>query len=133
MQYLVDTNVCIRYLRGDNQRLAERFLRYNSNEIIICSVVRSELYYGAYRSDRINDTLKTLEEFLSLFPDVSFDSTAAKYFGRIRADLFSRGLPIGPYDLQIAAIALSNDYTIVTHNVSEFSRVVGLKFEDWES
>ena len=53
-------------------------------------------------------------------------------YADIRADLTAKGSIIGPYDLQIAAIAVANDLTLVTHNVSEFSRVGGLKIEDWE-
>ena len=69
------------------------------------------------------------KNFLS-FP---FDGNAARHFGRIRADLAKTGNPIGPYDLQIAAIALSHSLTVVTHNTREFSRVSGLNLEDWET
>ena len=53
-------------------------------------------------------------------------------FGEIRADLNRKGTPIGPYDLQIAAMALVNDCVLVTHNTAEFLRVEGLRLEDWE-
>ena len=62
----------------------------------------------------------------------SFDGKAARIFGDIRADLARKGTPIGPYDLQIAAIALANDCILITHNTGEFSRIAGLKLEDWE-
>ena len=52
--------------------------------------------------------------------------------GRIRAKLANAGMPIGSYDLQIAAIALANNLTLVTHNIREFERVEGLQIEDWE-
>ena len=58
---------------------------------------------------------------------------AAHRFGEIRAELNRQGLPIGPYDLQIAAIALANQLVLVTHNVAEFSRVPNLKCVDWET
>jgi tRNA(fMet)-specific endonuclease VapC len=63
---------------------------------------------------------------------VSFDDRAARYFGQIRANLQRQGTPIGPYDLQIAAIALANDLTLVTHNTREFARIDGLRLVDWE-
>ena len=61
-----------------------------------------------------------------------FDDKAANIFGEIRAYLASLGKPIGPYDLQIAAIALAHNVTVVTHNTDEFSRVPNLRIEDWE-
>jgi tRNA(fMet)-specific endonuclease VapC len=58
---------------------------------------------------------------------------AARLFGRIRSDLEIKGTPIGSYDLQIAAIALAHNLTLVTHNTREFIRVEGLQLEDWET
>jgi tRNA(fMet)-specific endonuclease VapC len=60
-----------------------------------------------------------------------FDDAAAEVYGRIRAELASRGTPIGPYDLMIAATALANNLILVTHNTREFARVSGLVLEDW--
>ena len=60
-----------------------------------------------------------------------FDDAAAEIYGRIRADLESRGMPIGPNDTMIAAIALANGFTVATHNTAEFGRVSGLQVEDW--
>lgn len=61
-----------------------------------------------------------------------FDLRAAEIFGKIRTKLEAIGMRIGPYDLQIAAIALANDAILVTGNVREFSRVEGLRIENWE-
>jgi tRNA(fMet)-specific endonuclease VapC len=61
-----------------------------------------------------------------------FDDEAALFFGEIRADFAKKGIPIGGYDLQIAAIALANDLILVTHHTNEFGRINGLKIEDWE-
>jgi tRNA(fMet)-specific endonuclease VapC len=61
----------------------------------------------------------------------SFDDSAAKVYGQIRADLEVKGTPIGPNDLIIAAIALSNGLTLVTHNTAEIGRAPGLKLVDW--
>lgn len=91
-----------------------------------------ELYYGAYRSLRREQNMALLEPFFNQFTILLLDPEAARIAGKIRSDLAALGTPIGPYDLQIAAIALANDLTVVTHNVREFSRVVGLRIEDWE-
>jgi tRNA(fMet)-specific endonuclease VapC len=85
---------------------------------------------------RSNNPVKSLQiqqEFLQQFISIPFDDTAAMVYGTIRANLAKAGTPIGPNDLQIAAIALANELTLVTHNTREFSRIQSLKLEDWES
>jgi tRNA(fMet)-specific endonuclease VapC len=72
------------------------------------------------------------QQFLARFVSLPFDDEAAIVFGEVRAALANAGTPIGPYDLQIAAIALANDLTLVTHNTREFVRVSGLRLEDWQ-
>lgn len=94
--------------------------------------VKSELYFGAYNSDRKEANLALLAELFSQFESLSFDDQAADVCGQIRADLTKKGTLIGPNDLMIASIALAHDVTLVTHNVREFTRVEGLKIEDWE-
>ena len=66
------------------------------------------------------------------FESLPFDDAAAQHYATVRRQLESVGAGIGPYDLQIAAIALANGCTLVTHNTQEFSRVMGLLLEDWE-
>ncbi len=68
---------------------------------------------------------------LSWLPSLPFSSEAAPHFGEIRAALAGQGTPIGPYDLQIAAIARARSMVVVTHNTREFVRVPGLALEDW--
>ena len=95
-------------------------------------MVKAELYYGAYWSAQSDSNLALLDQFCARFVSLPFDDDAAIVYGRIRADLRSKGTPIGPNDLMIAAIALVHDATLVTHNVKEFARVNGLSLEDWE-
>ncbi|WP_199331420.1 MULTISPECIES: PIN domain-containing protein [Nostocales] len=91
-----------------------------------------ELYYGAYRSSQTEKNLEILQRFHSQFNIIELDSQTAKIAGKIRADLAVIGTPIGPYDLQIAAGAIAKNLILVTHNTREFSRISGLKLEDWE-
>jgi tRNA(fMet)-specific endonuclease VapC len=77
-------------------------------------------------------TLAAQQAFFAPFVSLPFDDAAAAVYGPIRADLEKAGQLIGPYDLLIAAIALTNHLTLVTHNTREFSRITGLAFEDWE-
>ncbi len=70
-------------------------------------------------------------ETLAPFRSIPFDDDAAVVYARIRHELEVAGQVIGPYDLQIAAICLLHGLTLVTNNVGEFSRITGLKIEDW--
>jgi tRNA(fMet)-specific endonuclease VapC len=77
-------------------------------------------------------SLRQVTEFLNQFPSLPFDDKAADAAANIRNDLASARTTLGPNDLLIAAIAVSSNLVLVTHNTGEFSRVGGLKWEDWE-
>lgn len=132
MRYLLDTNVCVVYLNGRSPSVRERLLATPAEEIAVCSVVKAELFYGAFRSNNSKRTLERQQTFLSRFVSLPFQDEAALLAGEIRAKLASAGTPIGSYDLQIAAISVVNNLTLVTHNTREFELVDGLQFEDWE-
>lgn len=132
MTYLLDTNACIHYLNNPDSPIRRRMERMHPADVLVCSIVKAELYYGANRSYRKPQTLAALEEFLNLFTSLPFDDSAARVYGRIRAELSSKGIPIGPNDLMIASIALANEVTLVTHNSREFGRVDALLIEDWQ-
>jgi tRNA(fMet)-specific endonuclease VapC len=129
--FLLDTNTCIAYLRNRDPLVVQRMQARRPDEIRLCSVVQAELYYGAYHSPRPAANLALLAQFLPPLLSLPFDDVAAEIYGRVRADLAARGTPIGPNDLMIAAIALANHCTLVTHNTAEFSRVAGLPLDDW--
>jgi tRNA(fMet)-specific endonuclease VapC len=133
MTWLLDTNACIRYLNGRSPKLRAKFDATDPAEICMCSVVRAELFFGAAPSTDPVKTLANQRLFLSRFPSLPFDDRSAEAYADIRADLTRRGQLIGPNGLMIAAICRANDVTLVTHNVSEFSRVAGMKIEDWET
>ena len=132
MIWLLDTDTCIHYLNPRPSPVQERLRLHAANHIVLCDVVRMELFYGAYRSQRPDQNLATVMRFFSQFVSLPFDHTAAQVCGRIRATLAQQGRPIGPYDVQIAAIALANQAVVVTHNTREFLRVPDLLVEDWE-
>ncbi len=131
-EYLLDTNVCINYLNYPNSKVAAAIRSTPSAKIAVCSIVKAELFFGSRKSKNPTLNLARQMTFLDNFASFPFDDDAADHYATIRATLGAKGLLIGPYDLQIAAIALANDLTLVTHNTSEFSRVSGLKIEDWE-
>lgn len=132
MNYLLDTNVCIRYLQGRLPSIREAIHTRSPKQLTICAIVRAELFFGAMKSNYPTETLAIQRQFIDQFPTLPFDDEAALIFGKIRADLQRQGQPIGPYDLQIAAIALANDLTLVTHNTREFNRIDGLRLADWK-
>jgi len=132
MNWLLDTNACIRYLNGRAPKLRQRVSAAQPGDLLVCSVVKAELYYGSARSTDPVRSLPKQNVFLSLFPSLAFDDAAAEAYGRIRAELENKGQPIGPNDLLVAAIALANGVTLVTHNTNEFGRVTGLLTDDWE-
>lgn len=133
MKYLLDTNTCIRYINGTSQVVFDRLNAQAEGEVVVCAVVKAELFYGALHSQNPSKNLVNQHKFLALFVSLPFDDAAAEQYGRIRADLARSGTPIGGNDLMIAAIALAHNLTLVTHNLKEFGRVQGLKTEDWET
>jgi tRNA(fMet)-specific endonuclease VapC len=132
MTYLLDTNTCINYLNGTSEKIRNNLRSKQAEEINVCSVVKGELFYGALKSAKPEKNLDKVRKFLDSFQSLPFDDTAAEKYGEIRVKLEKTGTPIGPNDLFIAAIAASNNKTLVTNNTREFRRVEGIKLEDWE-
>lgn len=131
MTYLLDTNTWLEYFKRRTTAVATRIASTRLSDIRLCSIVVAELTHGAYKSSRTAENLQLLEGIQKDFASLPFDDNAANTYGQIRAELERKGTPIGPNDLMIAAIALANDVTLVTHNTREFARVTSLKIEDW--
>lgn len=128
---LLDTDICIHLLNAREPELIERFLDHAPNQLALCTIVRAELFWGARNSRRVDENLERVRAFAEPLLSVPFDDDCASQYGLIRADLQSRGRPIGPNDTLIASIALAHEATLVTRNSREFSRVSGLKLERW--
>lgn len=105
--------------------LVMRIKHESPSDLTICSVVVSELTYGAERASPGHQASNRMKVDLlrQQFVSLPFDDPAAETCGIVRAHLGSLGTPIGPNDLMVASIALSNKWILVTHNTSEFSRV----------
>lgn len=127
---LLDTNLCIRALRDRPVGIRER-LKAEFDTICISTVVRYELYVGAAQSGDVDRKRREIDEFLSPFPCLSFDDEAAFHAADIRVNLTRKGNVIGPNDLLIAGHARSRGLKLVTGNLNEFTRVEGLRCEDW--
>lgn len=134
MKYLLDTNAVVAILKNKPASVRRRLRRVASRgaSIGVSSIVLYELWYGVARSGRRSENEERLRIFLSAdIGVVPFEEEDASIAGPLRATLESEGKTIGPYDLLIAAQALRTGATLVTANVSEFSRVRGLAWQDW--
>jgi tRNA(fMet)-specific endonuclease VapC len=134
MSYLLDTNACIALINGKPASVRARFQAATAagTTIFVSSVATFELWYRVAKSAREKLNTKRLRTFMagpiSVLP---FEDEDARAAGSIRAALEVSGKPNGAYDVLIAGQALHHKLTIVTANVSEFSRVRGLVWQDW--
>lgn len=131
--YLLDTNICIYVLKNQIPSLTARLLSESPDDVAVSAITVYELEYGAAKSRWGDRTRDKLYAFLSPFTTIPFDAADAAVTGYLRALMAHKGSPIGPYDIQIAGQALARGMTVVTHNIKEFSRIPGLKVEDWVS
>jgi tRNA(fMet)-specific endonuclease VapC len=111
--------------------LKSRLLSLPPNEIGVPTIVVFELEVGIAKSSSSRKRTTQLKEFTELVNVIPFGEAEAKCVAQIRAKLEKRSLPIGPYDVLIAASAKANNLTLVTHNLKEFKRIEGLGLEDW--
>jgi tRNA(fMet)-specific endonuclease VapC len=112
-------------------RSDDRIKSAGIDNIFISSISVAELEFGITKSNRFDETQTALYKFLSGFNIIDFDAASAKSYGRIYADLQSKGNIIGAMDMLIAATAISNGMILVTNNVGEFSRVNGIEIQNW--
>lgn len=127
---LLDTNICIYIINQRPAAVLQRFRDYSLGEIGVSSVVAAELAYGVAKSGSARNQ-DALEMFLAPLEILPFDDRAVWAYGKLRANLEKIGQAIGSMDTMIAAHAVSMNATLVTNNTREFSRVQGLKLENW--
>lgn len=131
MRYLLDTNICIYIAKRKPSGVLARLQQLRLGDIGMSVVTYLELVCGAWRSEQVETNLARLEQLRHLIPVQSLGADVGRYYGRLRAELERKGVPIGAYDLMIAAHALSLGLTLVTNNVREFARVDGLRLDNW--
>ena len=129
--YLLDTNICIYAINKKYPSITEKIFSIPKKDIYISSIVIAELEYGAAKSKWGERARKNMEIFSYSFNIIPFTPQDAVISGEIRAYLEKQGIPIGLYDVMIAAQGISRNFTVITHNVKEFSRVPGITLEDW--
>lgn len=129
--YMLDTNICIYIIKKQPPEVLNRFQKLSVGSVCMSTVTFAELEYGALRSNNSKKSLATLEELKTLIPVIPIETDVANHYAEIRADLASKGTPIGNNDLWIAAHCRSLNNVLVSNNIKEFERVQSLMFENW--
>jgi tRNA(fMet)-specific endonuclease VapC len=130
LRYLLDTNILSDLVRHPQGTVASRIAKTGEDTVCTSIVVAAELRFGAIKSGS-GKLAQTIGQILSAVEILPLESPADQHYGELRHHLLRQGTPIGPNDLLIAAHALAADLTLVTANTREFSRVPGLKLENW--
>lgn len=128
---MLDTDICVELIRGRGARIEHRMAQYDQGTLCISAITLAELEVGVEKSQNYTKNRDALDEFCVLFDVLNFGRDAAMEYGRVRANLESQGRIIGSLDLLIAAHCLADGATLVTNNTREFSRVEGLRVENW--
>jgi len=130
LAYMLDTNICIYVMKTYPPELQQKFDNL-AEQLCISSITLGELYFGAEKSARRAENLAELDLFVARLEVLPFDEKAAAHYGQLRAELERAGKPCGPYDMQIGGHARSEGLILVTNNMREFSRMPGLRVENW--
>ncbi len=129
--YLLDTNICIFLIKNKFPVLMKRIFDSDATHLFLSSVSIAEMEYGVSKSQNREKNRLALLDFCKDFNIIDFTAEDTESYGLIRAYLEKQGNVIGPYDMQIAAQAMTRSLTVVTNNYDEFSRVPYIKVEDW--
>lgn len=132
IRYLLDTNIVSYFVRGVSASLVQRMQTgLEQQDLAMSAVTRAELRYGLALMDKADKRRRRIELVLKELPTLPWSLEAADAFGQIKADLKRGGTPVGDFDVQIAAHALTEKLILVTHNTRHFEGVAGLEIEDW--
>ena len=131
MKALLDTNICIYMIKNKPPEVRKHFQRFTPGDIAISSITVAELQYGVEKSAAREKNALALEAFLLPLEIAPFDLNSALVYGKIRANLERQGTPIGGMDMLIAAQAIAQGFTLITHNLKEFQRIPSLQCETW--
>jgi tRNA(fMet)-specific endonuclease VapC len=130
MPFLPDTNVWISLLKNPGGKLEAHLRSHSVSEILLCAVVKAELWHGAEKYGNRERRLRALDILFAPFASLPFDDAAARHYADIRHQLELKGAIMGPNDLKIAAIARHHRLTVVSSD-ARFGSVPGLSVEDW--
>ena len=128
--YILDTDTCIYWLNG-KEEIRTKVKLIGIKYLRTTMITFAELRYGAYKSQKVEENLKKIDDFLRKVKLLSLDAESADRFGKLKADLTSKGQPLSDLDLLIAAITLRSNGILVTNNTEHFKRIEGLRYENW--
>jgi tRNA(fMet)-specific endonuclease VapC len=129
VSFLVDTDICSAYMKGDHH-VWQRFMQYRG-QLHVSAVTVGELFTWALRAKASPKRLPTLLDLLNDLTVLDVTTDVGRTFGALRAAFFDAGQATPDMDLLIAATALVHDLTLVTHNVQDFMHLPGLTVQDW--
>ena len=130
-RYMLDTDMCSYIIKERPESVRQRFQTLAMEQLCVSVVTYAELIYGVERSisKRINRPI--IEDFVRHLDVLNWDTEAADQYGVIRAELEAAGTPIGAMDMMIAAHAKSIKAVLVTNNQKHFTKVKGMKVDNW--
>lgn len=130
MIYLLDTDICIHWLRG-NLRVHGQFAAIGPQAIAVSTITLAELHYGASSSARADENHAAIDDFVSALTVIDVTSSVARRFGEIKATLRAIGKLIEDFDLMLAATAVEHGLCLVSNNIAHFERISDLRLENW--
>ena len=129
MNFLIDTNICSAYLKG-NQTVWNKFMQH-SGGLGISVITAGELWTWVSRGNSSSRSRIAITDFISSVEVIDLDLTVALRFGELRGTMLDGGTPMPDMDGLIAATALNANLTLVTHNIADFQNVPDLRIENW--
>jgi tRNA(fMet)-specific endonuclease VapC len=130
MKYLLDTNICIYWLKGI-QNINSRVVDIDYDSLAVSVITIAELLYGAYNSANIEKNISKVRDFEEAITVIELSRNCIQLYARIKAKLKGEGRIIDDFDILIAATALVNDCILVTNNVKHFERIDNIRLENW--
>lgn len=130
-RYMLDTDMCSYIIKERPESVCQRFQTIAMEQLCISVVTYAELIYAVARSSSKRVNRPIIEDFVRHLDVMDWDTEAADQYGVIRAELEAAGTPIGAMDMMIAAHAKSIKAVLVTNNQKHFTKVKGLKVDNW--
>jgi tRNA(fMet)-specific endonuclease VapC len=130
MKYLLDTDICVYWLKADDC-IEQTAISVGLVNILVSFMTLSELYYGAYKSQHVNENIAAINLLTTKLAIVESNDEICACFGNLKALLEKLGMIIDDADLFIAACALTTGATLVTNNTKHFKRINGLQLQNW--
>ncbi|MFH1561971.1 MAG: type II toxin-antitoxin system VapC family toxin [Nitrospirota bacterium] len=130
MIYILDTDTTIYWLKG-NKNIERKIIEVGLPNVGITILTCCELYYGAYKSKKVDENLMVIEKLKQKIQVIHTSNEVDRNYGRIKATLESSGTPLDDSDMLIASITIANKGILVTNNIKHFNRIEGLTIENW--